>query len=76
MKRRNHVDQPKLGISFDNIIYTIHIKVSALLGSKYFNLSTQKLMYQNSTRAEVLVLVGESNKEGVRGLGACMWSCQ
>ena len=40
MKRRNHVDQPKSGISFDNIIYTIHIKVSALLGSKYFNLST------------------------------------
>ena len=28
------------------------------------------------TQAGVLVLAGESKKEGVRGLGACTWSCQ
>ena len=28
------------------------------------------------TQGGVLVLAGESKKEGVRGLGACMWSCQ
>ena len=27
-------------------------------------------------QAGVLVLAGESKKEGVRGLEACMWSCQ
>ena len=28
------------------------------------------------TQAGVLVFVGESKKEGIRGLGACTWSCQ
>ena len=28
------------------------------------------------TQAGVLVFGGESEKEGVRGFGACTWSCQ
>ena len=33
------------------------------------------LKFKN-TQADVLVLAGESKKEGVCGLGVYMWSCQ
>ena len=38
--------------------------------------SVAKLKNFKETQAGVLVLAGESKKVGVRGLGACTWSCQ
>ena len=38
--------------------------------------SVAKLKNFKETQEGVLVLAGESKKEGVCSLGACMWSCQ
>ena len=47
-------------------------------GDSFKNLMIIQLLPQElkETQASVLVLAGESKKEGVCGLEACTWSCQ